>query len=377
MKTRQHAGFALPDALMLVLVIVLLLAILAPTIAGTQSSAMLTVSLQNLATLSKAYNAYGADWNDRQPTAIVDDFSTYGTSGETAVTNYAIVTGHPHPPLIYGNCNGGVWGLYFPGSGGGTPSNQRSIVPLDFSSKFGNFRIPNGKHFSSYLNGRFFDPVFYAPNDEAAYAVVEPWLTHPCEYSSSTATGGNRWSSYCTSPAAMFNPAVLSLNLATARYYKSPFSIPNGFASPSFSQATFPALKTQVLEHHWNQNPPSGEPGTFTVNGRCNPAFGAGSWAGCEPYYFNHGMASAPATLFYDGSVRLFGNTEAIDANRLVDTQTPGSNNGLWSVDTPLGGGYNDYSTGGYYMEMSWDWASTSHHILTINGIQGRDTIAN
>ena len=376
MKTqRQRVGFALPDAIILIVVVLLLLAILTPTIAGTQSSSTLTASLQNLATLSKAYNAYAADWNDRQPTSIVDNFSTYGTSGAAAVTNYSLVHGQAHPPVILGDCNDVTWGYFFPGAGG-SPANQTFIVPIDFSTRFGAFRIPNAKHFSTYVNGRYFDPVFYAPNDEAAYAIVEPWLNHPCEYSPTSSTGGNRWSSYCTSPAAMFNPTVLSLNPTTAKYYKDPFAIPNGFASPSMSQASYPALKTHVLEHYWNQNPPSSPPSPPGFSGRCNPSFVGGTWAGCEPYFFNHGQASAPATLFYDGSARLFPNTEAIAANERVNAQTPGVNDGLWSIDTPLAGSYANFATGGYYMNAAYDWTSTSHHILTIDGILGRDTIS-
>jgi hypothetical protein len=48
---------------------------------------------------------------------------------------------------------------------------------------------------------------------------------------------------------------------------------------------------------------------------------------------------------------------------------------GLWSKDTPLGGGYEDYNGGGYYQDITIDWTATSFHILTTDGIKGRDII--
>ncbi|MEE9131890.1 MAG: hypothetical protein V3T84_17905, partial [Phycisphaerales bacterium] len=100
----------------------------------------------------------------------------------------------------------------------------------------------------------------------------------------------------------------------------------------------------------------------------------------CEPYYFNHGFESAPATLFYDGHVRLFGTQEALNANRRHLAQTAENDEdeegfGLWSIDTPFGGDYDPDSPGGYFMEFAYDFTSTSYHILTIDGSLGRDTL--
>ncbi|MEE8153863.1 MAG: hypothetical protein V3T53_02760, partial [Phycisphaerales bacterium] len=103
-----------------------------------------------------------------------------------------------------------------------------------------------------------------------------------------------------------------------------------------------------------------------------NPAFSGGVADQCEPYYFNHGFESTPATLFYDGHVRLMGTQEALNANRRHLGQT---GIGLWSIDTPFGGGYNPGNDGGYFMEFAYDFTSTSYHILTIDGALGRDTL--
>ncbi|MCH8154487.1 MAG: hypothetical protein IH786_04370, partial [Proteobacteria bacterium] len=48
---------------------------------------------------------------------------------------------------------------------------------------------------------------------------------------------------------------------------------------------------------------------------------------------------------------------------------------GLWSIDTPFGGGYNPGNGGGYYMDFAYDFTATSYHILTIDGALGRDTL--
>ena len=55
--------------------------------------------------------------------------------------------------------------------------------------------------------------------------------------------------------------------------------------------------------------------------------------------------------------------------------QSGNPNHGLWSKDTPLGGGYEDYDGGGYFQDITLDWTATSFHILTTDGIKGRDII--
>jgi len=108
-----------------------------------------------------------------------------------------------------------------------------------------------------------------------------------------------------------------------------------------------------MIEHSWLQSPPA----------ECNPAF-----AGCEPYYFNHGIDSTPAALFYDGSVRLLPNQEVLLADFQVLSQTGGVD-GLWHRGTPFG-------TNGYFIPESFDFVPLSHHVLTTDGIMGRDTLS-
>jgi hypothetical protein len=165
------------------------------------------------------------------------------------------------------------------------------------------------------------------------------------------------WSSYCSSPAAMFHPDVMRAEPDGG--WQDPWSFDLGFQSPGLYQAAYPDLKTFVIEHHWNQNRPI----DF-----CNPTFNPGTYgsACCEPYYFNHGLASAPASLFYDLSTRLLPNREVLAADTKLMKQT---GYGLWSRDTPFG-------ADGYLSEHAYDDIQLSHHILTTDGILGRDTTA-
>ena len=57
---------------------------------------------------------------------------------------------------------------------------------------------------------------------------------------------------------------------------------------------------------------------------------------------------------------------EAEAADRRINRQ---SGHGLWSRDTPFG-------TDGYFIPEGYDFSSTSFHILTTEGIRGRDTVA-
>ena len=97
-----------------------------------------------------------------------------------------------------------------------------------------------------------------------------------------------------------------------------------------------------------------------------NPAFDPwGSVLDCEPYYFNHALTSQPVTLFYDMHVSLVGAHEAMLADRRHDRQV---GYGLWSRDTPFG-------LDGYFIDIGYDFASTSFHILTTDGALGRDIL--
>ncbi len=377
-RSTHRGGFTATELLVVVIVVSLLLALTLPSLAGLRTSSGTDQSLSNLMTLGVAHATYAADFDGRQFTAIVDEMSTFGSSAAQAVSAYAAFQmslgfdGQDawHPPLILG------WGLF---SGGGvilysfyqspfgTFGNYRWIQPISFSSSRGlslgraSFRAVSARPIHDYVGGRFYDETFYAPNDLVVLEVAAACLDSPCEYDGLCTppipgvgdTG--YWSSYALSPAAMFHPDVMRAEPDGG--WQDPWSIDHGFTAPGLFTARYPDLKTQLLEHHWLQSPPAYV---------CNPSFDPGTYENCEPYYFNHGSASRPAALFYDMSVRLLPNEEVIAADaKLIDR----TGFGLWSRDTPLG-------REGYYGAFAYDGTNVSHHILTTDGILGRDTLA-
>ena len=79
-------------------------------------------------------------------------------------------------------------------------------------------------------------------------------------------------------------------------------------------------------------------------------------------------MESRPVTLFYDGHVIVIGTEQAVRSDVQHQGQTT-QGYGLWSRDTPFGG----EPDGGYFMGDGYDDITTSFHILTTDGILGRD----
>ncbi len=220
------------------------------------------------------------------------------------------------------------------------------------------------------MSNKFYDKVFYAPKDSIPLDAITTGghgganlFEDPGEYADRPNTNQGEipvWSSYALSPAAMFNPAVFAHDDPQSSSYDGwidPWDMPGGFRSPSFSQALFPALKTHMLEHHWLQNPMSD----------CNANFSSGAYV-CEPYYFNHAWESSPVTLFYDGHVENVGTRNTMRADGRMRVQTDELNWGLWSKDTAFG----DL---GYHIDAGYDQAATSFHILTTDGIRGRDIV--
>jgi hypothetical protein len=219
------------------------------------------------------------------------------------------------------------------------------------------------------VNGKFYDATFYAPKDRVVLDLAEPLFGDPGEFIDPAEVEGADivWSSYCTSPAGMWSPDVYSETKGNGMFYNDPFGRPAGARSPSMSQATYPTLKTHVIEHHWLQQ----------QNKQCSPFVAGGTYDGCEPFYFNHSIVSSPVCLFYDGHIDQLGTQTADKNHKKVLAQT--GNAGLWTKDTPMGGAYTgDFvrGQGGYFNEDAEDWTNVNFHILTRDGIKGRDTLS-
>lgn len=375
---RRGLGFTIIELLVVVSIIALLIGLLLPAISKARDAAKLTESMANLRNLAAAHQAYAAEWNDRQFTLTKDNLAGYG-----GTAGYAESVGI-HPPILYGHAymESGAYsplpyGLYFTQP----PENEEALWPIfpagSDNDRFGWFRIPNAKQFNRYVTGRFYDSVWFAPKDSVVRPIVEPAFEVPGEYVTGATLGfPNKtfWSSYCLSPAALFAPVVL--DPANPILSETMADMPAAaFRVPSYSQARHPSLKTQMLEHHWLQ-------GNSGAN--CNQAMPFPTYDGCEPYYFNHSADSAPATLFFDGSVRTLGVREAGESDNQVRNS---GGHGLYF--RPGDAGFTqagNLSSDGYFLGAGYD-ASTStdssqgigfgtgFHILTKGGILGRDTI--
>ncbi|MHC4129292.1 MAG: type II secretion system protein [Planctomycetota bacterium] len=346
---RQHKkAFTIVELLVVVSIITLLVGVLLPAIGKARNSARVNASKSNLRQAGIAHKTYAADWANRQVTLVRDSLGLYG--GDPAACP-------GHPPIIagWGYTSGGDyvrWG-YWPSHANGAMFQPIGFTGGPGAEHFGSFRFGNQpKPLSAYFNGRYQDPVHYAPKDRALVEPLEPCFGVPGEFVAYPGDCNPAWSSYCLSVAGLYSPEVFSDSDGDGVYWSPPWEMPSGYKVPSFGQVKYPTLKTHVLEHHWLQN----------SKVSCNDFF-----TGCEPYYFNHSYESMPVTLFYDGSVRVMGVLEAVSSDIRHQDQHP-DGLGLWTRDTAFG-------TDGYLISASYDFTETSFHILTTEGIRGRDTL--
>jgi len=366
MARQRSSGFTIIELLVVVSIIALLIGILLPAVGKARTQARTTISQANLRNLGTAHASYAAAWGDRQFTLIDDNISTYGSTPNAAFNGYEQSNGIEHPPILLGWAKKFSTGQYLNwilGSAGNSAYQPITFVPEPGTGgeRFGSFRLANVQAFNRFVGRRFYDPVYYAPNDTAPYQFVSPAFDSPYEYHLKENWGYSiPWSSYCMSPAAMYAPEVM--RRPDLGGWQNPWLLRAGFRTPAFSQCLYPGLKTHMLEHHWVQN---------KIGPDCNPGFGIdGTYGGCEPYYFNHAWESSPITLFFDGHVEAVGVRRTMRADGRMRTQSGGDEMaGLWSRDTPWG-------EDGYFIQYWYDQAATSFHILTTEGIRGRDVLS-
>jgi prepilin-type N-terminal cleavage/methylation domain-containing protein len=376
MRRHVDRGFTIIELLVVVSIIALLIGILLPAVSKARDQAKLTISQSNLRNLGTAHATYAAEFGDRQLTYTVDAIASYALNGNESsmLSNYGSENGVGHPNIQAGwgpygtdTSQQAMWRYVLDVFDGGFGVHSWAINPIVMTGGasslqgFGMFRMAHAHQgFNTYLSGRYYDQTFYAPKDTIPWEFVKPAFDAPFEFVPGDYTGGPQcWSSYCMSPAAMYSPDVFRSEAKGG--FQQAQTLPAGYRSPAMSQALFPGLKTHMIEHHWLQN----------RRGECNPGFTGGTYDGCEPYFFNQGWASTPMTLFFDGHVAPLGVRQAEQADQRQLTQT--GTDGLWHRGTPMG---DIDSGGGYFMDLGYDYAETSYHILTTDGIRGRDTVS-
>ena len=346
-------------------IISLLIAILLPAIGKAKDGALVTQSVANLNNLGKANATYGADWQDRQFTACPDDVGSVPNGDcNTYITQVAC----PPQQILGWDDQAHLWGYWV--GGGLCPAGQPGgcynwivLWPNEWvmlNGVFGSWRMPNVKVFNDYVNGKYYDRVFWAPKDRYSLEKIAEPLTRAGEFS--VPPNPPIYATYCWSPAAMWSPDLLSsanANNECNNAGKPGQCGPGAWRSPPASAASYPDLKTRMIEHQWLQNKEGGE---------FNPGFG-----GTVPWLWNQGYNSAPATLYFDGHVTIAGVSDAMEADARSKGQNQNNGNmcangkGLWHRGTPLG-------TNGYYSNLGYDMlVNTNYHVMTTDGIQGRD----
>ena len=381
----SRRAFTLIELLVVISIISLLIAILLPAIGKAKDAALITQSSANIANLAKAGYTYASDWGDRHFTACPDDLGLTGGNGPV----YANTIACPSQQLLGFDTSGNLWGYWVNGglcsAAIGGAGNWPVLIPFAFAApgcsgagnegnpyslSFGSYEMPNTKAYNAYLNGRFYDKVFFAPKDRVGLLAADYGLINEGEF---TPNGqGVIFPTYCWSPANMFSPHVLR-----STWSKDPGdcdfvgNLPGSgiaaYRSPRVGSARFPELKTLFCEKLWLQNREGGE-----YNFNCGQK---------RLWLFNEGYNSSPMCAFIDGHTAQAGINTAINDHARVkagSTATCVKGKGLWHEGTPAGakGWFTiNGANGGAGYDPLVDSAPTSFHMLTTDGILGRDTL--
>jgi hypothetical protein len=348
----RHQGATRADVIVGVGCAAIAFSVAIPVLARNSVDSGEARSLSNLRVLAAAHEAYSQTFSGKQLGVIPEDAGL--VNGNCAV--YVSTIACP-PQLLLGLGSSGGWWGYFLGSSGfcaqgnwpGNCGNWVAYKPLQFTGAdagFGSFRLGNAVAFNSFVDGRFYSDTFYSPNDRLNYETSARYRDEVVQFESFS--GEIALSSYCLSPAAMYHPGVLA---HANDGYKDPNTFPEAYVSPTVSQCAYPELKTRMIEHQWNVGAPS-----FGTNVGTSIK---------DAWLFNSSALASPNGFFFDGHVSRVSNAQAIaDDKALFDS----TGQRLWSRTTPLG-------ELGYRNGSATEGERTSHTILTIDGILGRDLL--
>lgn len=358
---RYNRGFTLTELITTSMITASFIALVVLFAGAARGRSAEKVSAWNLTVLAEAHNSYAMDWEGRQ-FSLIDD-----RAGEAlgSVINFYNLFGC-HPAVLLGeDAEERVWGWWLGqyGCTDGAPTNTANFIvnkPFSFDSTYvamGAHRVINARGFHEYVDGRWYSPVFYAP-DSIHAKNARRFFDDDWEFSADPADDLLplvSFSSYIYSSAAMFDPGVLRAP-SQGGWQDPDGGFADAYRSPAMVNAKYPDLKTQMIEREWLRGAPT----------RFSPYFPASSNPFQQHWLFNHGMDASPLALFFDGSVDNINAGEATIQDAKVRKRT---GDGLWSRDTPLG--FN-----GYYGELAADsQVNTSHTILTTDGILGRDLV--
>ena len=352
MKHANHAarGLTITELLALTACLSVLVAMGLPAFQRLGCNAARDISRANLATLSQAHIMYATDWSGRQYTMVPDTLGWNNGQFDAWESVQGCV-----PQVLLGEDSQGVAHNF------GTQCEaadvrlkEKWLKPIDFAGKTtaGAFRLSNARMVNEYVNGRFYDPKFYAPDDPTLRNDVRAVLKGGGDFED--LAEGIALSTYTYSAAAMYDPRVFGLGGSTTY---PPFLNPDtnatllgeGYRSPAVSQCVHPSLKTRMMEMWAIENPPA----------PCNDS----NQEECVPFQWNQSFRSRPLTLFFDGSVRIMTPREPMFAEDRANAQ-------LWVRGTPFGHfGVGGTQAGDFLVDCGV-------HFLTAQGIAGRDTIS-
>ena len=339
-RTRAN-GFTVIDLAATVAAGTVLMAMAMPLAASVAAGSDRDQSRLNLETLNEIHTMYALDHEDRQFSHLPDDFTGNATL-------YQMQNGCIDSLVLGTDMEGATWGYYL--NCGGTPGNNGNIVTytgIAFTSPLdGLYRYANTRKINEYANGRFYDPLFFAPDDPALTEIDFKYMRAGVDFGFGNTAYSFAKTSYTMSGAALWAPRVMGAGQSMKNaQWRAPSGAQQDYRTPRVSQCLHPSLKTRLMEHYATNNAPA----------PCNPAY-----AGCRPYMWNQSIATRNLALFYDGSISEFGVQETLEAEAAV-----GAN--FWLRNTPAGslGVDGAYAAG----------PTSSAHFLTTFGILGRDRL--
>ena len=401
MKNKQHSlGFTIVELLVVISIIALLVGILVPAVQKARDSAKVTQSKSNIHQVMISMQTYASDHNDRNFSVAPDNLSSGARTGmdiSDAIGELEVPGAYPMG-IRLGEYGGSGY-IYFISNDPWYGGETGGIAPYCFSTGlttsstgkagYGVWRYPNALQVAEYMEGNTLHGAYFSPKDIVPLRVIEDCDDVTGSYCPTTAmidaigTGtavitSNLCaipSSYCISPAMMYNPAVYQYNIMAGQRPTDPMNLPRGFKPASIDQARFPAHKTWLMEHNWLQNLSANE-----CSRRLNNYWflaGDGCYDGCEPSHFNAHPDSEPVIAFADGAVMTYSlNDFIIDSHLAEDTQEPWDQQGLW-LDNLSGFGFDGAGNEGYFAEaneiVGVRWSGHTH---TKFGIRGRDKVA-